>query len=429
VTIIPYSLLDIPITIGGVTIPANDCQISVNLWDNQKTQIEIEQDTSQQYDQIIVYGEKMKTCFTVDFATNTLFEGWSLAEEDAYLDAAKNIDGYDELDDDEKARLNDNYRATDKFDKVFAAFRLPYSFDWTIEGHSCVPLLDGAGVEIPGGADYLVAPYYNADKRIRHELPFLVGYDYSSLYPVNNNPANSEPEYRKMFVVALDNDGRYQFAEDMHVTDQDGEAQQFGASVRPMARELGFICHFTPAYMAANGYFAGAEPAEHNLDGEVTDIGIDYENLMATIFVETDQVVKMIYNLNNYENKRIKSIYCPDAELWYIAWGTIVDIDADGVPVFYEGEPFIRDDRVRIRNVLAAAVAWYGRQRNRLNITIREIDAGIELGTLINNLGVTGQGAAGSAVTSISYNFCKPVATIVRTDFAELNIENLLTGK
>ena len=171
------------------------------------------------------------------------------------------------------------------------------------------------------------------------------------------------------------------------------------------------------------------------------EAGVDYKEMIVTCFIETDQYVQLIAkSAEDYENPRVLTIDIPTAELWFIAEGTIVDIDADGELVEFakdggeepEGEPtrrILRDDRERLRQVMAAAMAWYGRRHNRIVVETRAIDAGLAIGTMITNADVADVGAAGSAVTSVRWDFqAKGGITRVQTDFAELDIARAFGG-
>jgi len=187
---------------------------------------------------------------------------------------------------------------------------------------------------------------------------------------------------------------------------------------------MGVSMRFRPQYLTAKNHWDDAEPAD--LTYLIEDIGIDYEDILVTAFLETDQMVRIVHAFNYYENQRTLLITIPDAELWYIAPGTIIGVDENGECIEYGGEPLLRDDRERLRTALDAARAWYGKERNKVTITIREIDPGIPIGTLIENVDVANVGAIGSVVTSLRWDFqTQPAATTIMTDFNELDVAGI----
>ncbi len=423
--IVPFSLLASSVSIGDVTVPANYKKIYINYWSDPRTRIAVEADTNSRFEKILVRSDRIKCCFTAEFLDSSLEAAWSSELETAYKDAAKNTEGYDELEEDEKARLNDSFRAADKFERVFAAFRIPHNFNWKKGSAAVCPKFDNTGNCDP----FLetAANYYNADKRILPFLPFLTGYDYSTLTPTNNNPANAEPEYRPLFVAVKDVNGRYHPADNVTLPDSEGENRTFGAQVRPLAREFGFICRFRPAYFLGKhnaSYWVG-EPGVFTND--IDSLGLDYEDMKATVFVESDQHIQLLYSKTISENARMIIIDIPEAQLWFVTTNTVIDIAADGSLVRYPipGNHFIRDDRDFLKKVFAAAVSYYSKQRNRVAINVSAVDAGLPLGTLIDNADLSGVGAEGSAVTAVSWTFQKRQTTTIRTDFSELDFNAL----
>lgn len=414
IDIVPFSLLDEDIMLGDILMPANPKKVPVDLWTEKKhSNVEISGSITNLYDRIIVQGARIKSCCSLSFADGGLEKGWSDNEETAFKKAAKESEDYDDLDDMMKRKRNDQFRAEDRFERVFTTLRVPGNWDWVTGNTKIVsPLL------IDTGDLYLnvSATYWNADKKFANSLPFKVGFDYSGPEPVDYNPPDSEPEFRRIFVLVKDIDGKYQYAERL---------KPAGAAIRPLAREMGISMRFSYQYLAAKNHWKDAEPAE--LADMIEDIGIDYEDSIVTAFLETDQVVHIVHSFNFFENQRTLTITIPDAELWYITPETIIGVDENGACMKYGGTSgLLRDDRKRLRRALAAAMAWYGKERNKITIAIKEIDPGIPIGTLIENVDVADVGAIGSVVTELQWNFqSQSVSTSIITDFGELDIAGI----
>lgn len=421
VNITPFSLLGEEIKIGDITIPANSHKIAVGLWEQEThSVVSVVQDINQTYDRIVVRGSKIKSCCTLrvkDGEIEKEFEkAWTAAEETAYKDAAKNSSGYSDLGDDEKAALNDKVRSSDRFGRVFTTLRIKRDWDWKIDGKIVNPLLDDEGkLDIEQQAKY-----WNFGKRLLNGLPFKVGFDYSGAGPVDKNPSNSEPELRSI-VAFVKKDDKYQNIEAL-----DGVS----ASVRPLSRELGIEVKLRPNYMAAVEHWDAESDEPGKYTDDVGEKGIDYEEIIVTAFIETDQMLQVHRDLNEYENRRTLVIDLPDAELWYVVPDTIIDIDASGELVEYGGaENIIRDDTERLLVALNAAIAWYSKPHNKITIESKGIDAGLPVGTMITDSDITGIGATGAVVTSIELNWQQEIpTTTIQTDFAELDFPAILNG-
>jgi len=424
VSVVPFTLVDEPITLGNTVIPANPNRTELNLWERaEQTTVDIVQDIRPTYDRIIVRGAKIKACCSLRHADDSLEKAWTDDEEKAFQDAAKNADGYLSLTDEEKGVLNDKYRQTDRFSRVYTTLRVPREWNWTVN--------NGIIVNWKRKSDGLIytqeqGNYWNVNKRLLPYLPFIVGVDYSGTNddePVDNNAGNSEPEYRKLFAVVENRlADQYRYIE---------KCEPAPGTVRPLSREMGIKIKFNPQYLLARGNWKkDAEPGKWTIE-EMFSYGFSWKKVIATVFIETDQYNQLIVNLNDRENKRTLTIEIPEAELWYVVPGTIVDIDADGKLVEFGCEyPILRDDRDRLRSAMVAAISWYGKQHNKITITIQGIDAAVPLGTIIVGGDVTGIDAADSVVTSMRWLFDgRPPKTIVTTDFAPLNIAGVFSSQ
>lgn len=433
VSIVPFSLLDEPIGLGSIHLPANPNKLELDLWEHTtQVTVDVTQDIRPTYDRIIVRGAKIKSCCSLRSFDSSLEKAWTDEEEVAFQLAAKDTEGYSSLNETEKAELNDKYRSTDKFSRVYTTFRVPRIWDWVVGNWAWEKEAFVNPKRKSDGLLYLneQGPYWTVDKRLLPKLPLVVGIDYANLdddgNPINSNDDDAEPEFRKLFAVVENRlDGKYVYVE---------KAEPAPGTVRPLSREMGIEIKFNPQYLLARGHWsAEAEPSKWPSE-EIFTYGFNWKKIIATVFIETDQYNQLTLDLNEYENKRTLTIEIPDAELWYLVPGTVLDIDANGQLVKFDdaGDPtrrFLRDDRNKLRAAMAAAKAWYGKEHNKMAVTIQGIDVGAPLGTLIIGGDVTGVGAADSVVTSVRWYFeGRPPQTVVSTDFAPLNIASVLSG-
>ncbi|MBN1126918.1 MAG: hypothetical protein JXA82_18090 [Sedimentisphaerales bacterium] len=404
-----WSLLDEDLTIGDYSIPAHafSDRTTLQLWDEKSyIDVDITHDTREVYDKIIVRGAMIKSVGT--WSMSDLQTGWTAAEQTAFEDAAEGTTGYSSLTDDEKKVINDKYRSTDRFQRVFTTFVVPDDWDWTLDGQIVAPRFD------PKTGDWrfqepLKANYWNVGKRFLPLLPFKEGWDYSGSDAVNRNPAGTEADYRRMFALLKDDSGRYGYAEKL---------PDRAATVRTLQDQLGVEVRFRPSYLLAKNHFSGAQPA--SLEPEY-----DYDDLLVTAMIETDQYLQLEHTLVETDVEKTLVISVPDAELWIVTPGTVADVDAEGNPVEYLSTQEIRDDRDTLRSILAAAVAWYGKRRNKLSVSVKRLEAVVHLGQMIESVNVSGFGSAGTCVTNIDVDFQRNTYTF-RTDFAELDIRRLV---
>ena len=423
-----FSLLDADLTINEIKLPKNSHPLKANLWKLQMdSKVTVVKDSRNVADKITVRGAKMKTCFTAEFSDNTLEKAWTDALETAYKNAAKDITGYDELDDDRQATANDRYRGADRFHRVFSSFRLPRTFNWKKGLHNLIPLLDPATGELDINKN---AAYWNIGKRILHTLPFKKGIDFSDVEEDDENPLGSEPEYKPILAIVKGPDDKYFLAEKFCT-----EIMSLSAAIRPMRAETGVEVKFSPAYLAAKNHWpVSAEPGLHDITDEDSVLSCDYEDTLVTVFVETDQYVKLEYSPAADTAKDItnhKIIDIPAAQLWYVVPGTIIDIAADGTLLAYgaDNPAVIKDDRDLLKGILVAAAVWYCKPKYKVNITSDSLDAMAALGDMLIDIDPEKKNdQLGSVITHLSFYFSNQ-KTIIDTDFGELNFAAIATGR
>lgn len=426
------SMLDEAVTIGDVTIPGHDVgdRVVLNLWtDPAHTDVVVTKDQGSTYSTITVRGSGFKAVGTFQRGGDgPLDQGWTAAELILYKDAAKNTEGYDALSNAEKSALNDKYRSADKFDRVLTTLVLDSDFDWTIAGEILNPQYDPTTgkIKLDAGGALVQAEYWNSGHRFLSLIPFLGGVDYGDSPAVDNNPAGTVPEYRRPFCLVKGADGKYLYVDKApHVT----------ATVRPLTTEPGIEVKFKPAYLFSNSW--SAEPGLW--DDDLAEYGYSNGEALFTCMIQLDAEFKVQSSLNNNESDRELVIDIPDAEIWWVTPGTIVDVDDAGDPVEFKGittsagvpsaDPsanLVRDDSDKLQAVLAAAVAFYGRPRYKVQITNRVLIPLADLGAMLDNIDIAvgSDDPPGTVITSISTDFRSSVLTI-QTDHAELDLAGI----
>ena len=137
--------------------------------------------------------------------------------------------------------------------------------------------------------------------------------------------------------------------------------------------------------------------------------------------METDEHVRYAVTVPGAESTKTLLIQVPDAEGWWIADGTILDVDEDGTAVLQAGNAALRNDGDRLKEIAALAQAWYGVQRATLNVRILGIETIPKVGSYVTST-LTGNysESINSAVSTIVYDLRRVRTTIV-TNYEELD--------
>jgi hypothetical protein len=414
-----FTLVEESVSAGDLTIPKNDSQGNIDLNAVARFVDPIVRLThSQRYDKIIVRGERVKACFSVCKEEVSLERAWKADLEAAYLSAASGALGYGAMDDAEKADLNDKHRGTDRFESVFTHFRIPRDWDWTNKYlDEVAPVVKKDGTLDPETGQVI----YPADRQLQRFLPMEVGKDYSVSPASDENLDDREPEMRKPFVLALV-DGKYVYVDRLsQATDRAVD----NGRIRMLDRDGGFEVAFPCRHAAADGHWTGAEPSNE-------DPQLDWEDYVATVCAETDERLTVEVETDatlKTENVRTLVIDVPEAEAWYVAPDTVVDVSDEGALIRVTGAGIqTRDDSGRLRAVAAFAKCWYCRERAAVRIVMHRIEALPRPGELVRAVhsGWHLQ-QVNSVVTERTFD-CVRSTTTIETGFAEIDFAALGGG-
>ena len=424
-----FTLAESDFSIGDVVIPANSNRISVNL----DSSIDIDRpnivwNAATLFDRIEVRGQPMLSCFTISYPDGTLQKRWSDAIETKYKNGAADAATYATDPDTgvartsaSKATMNDDYRRDDRFCDVYVKHGIPSTWDGLVgdgQGGGKLPSLpscsDSGDVVVFSGT-----PFLPMGKAFEAFLPMEEGADYG-VNPVDRSAqaAGAEPTFKKPFALIKNPTSQRWYYVEKSSVDLAGSEAHFALHPREMSI----------AVEASNRYIYGLNSFDPNTVEPCNDVPVfDYRNLMVTIALRTDQVVRMAVlrdGLNPATDKiRTKVIDVPHAELWYIAPNTVVGVNPDLSPRYYQGNSYLRDDRDRLREVLAAGCSWYGAPRAAVTIPVKRLDAIAPLGALITATMTGGfVRAINTPVTSIQYRFGDSPAHTVQTQFGEIDL-------
>jgi len=426
VTVHVFSLRKTAVTSGVKTFQANADQVAATLHESDYLDdpiLRYERQTV--FDEIRVQGALVKSCFTVAPADSTLETGWTAANQELYRLAASGEAGYDDLTYEEQVSANQRVRAQKALERVFQVFRIPT--DW--DGYAG----DGAGgtqtnvnpvVGTNGVLDATQeANSFHQDRPILPRLPLLEGVDYSDPAWPSSVDSDAEPVFRRPLVLIKDLEGKYRNVLAMHDPDLPD-----ARSVQPLSREMALRVKFAPPHLIAlNRWDSEGTPAVDDVEP-----AWDYNDMIATVAIETDERLEVIEQSADYpiaEFKRTKVIVIPDAEVWYVGLNTVVDVADDGTLKRVSTPNTIRDDSPRLRTIARLALEWYGTQRAALHYKAKEIVNAAPVGYLITTaqIGAATTLDVNTPVTKVQWDFTRQ-STEIQTGWWDVDWDSLAPG-
>lgn len=416
-----FTVLGTAVKIGEVEVPANANQVNLDL----DTSILIDRpvvirNAAMRFDEIEVRGERAITCFTWGYDDDVAEKDWTGTEETDYK-AGSDDPAYGSMTDAEKAEANDDYRKADRFDAVYVKHRIAQGWDGQVgtSGKQKVfPIFQDTGDYTLEGAAY----FFPHGKNFESWIPFYERV-VNRANPLDKSdlPSGAEPTFRRPFAIAYDPDSGKSFYVEKPLESLDIGGAQF--SLYP--RGLGVAVEASPRHLYGKGYFEAAPtPEPTNVDPVVT-----YSRLNFTTALMTDQVVRIVgrrKGVTASSKLRRKVLHVRDAHFWYCVPNTVMDLDGSGGLLTYNGDGIVRDDRARLREVLAFALAWYGEERRAIEVTIRDtIGAVVPLGAYLKTAVSGGQNLiVGTIVSSIEHEYSQGgFTTTVKTAWAETDWE------
>lgn len=414
-----FTVFDERVSFGGATVSPNADTNNLDVSGHLPGRVTIDTDSHTRYGTIIVAGEPILSCFTVSFKDNTLEKGWTDQKETDYKAGGGAAD----------QRTADQNRATPAFHHVYTTFKIPRNWGWKagdgqggaggVGGlHNANPNPDVFG-KLPTVGAAKGAPVRKWGHTLLRSLPLLK--DDAN----RSDPDGLEPEYLEPFVLLYDEASkRYVYAHDPGDPEQSA-----GAHVRMLDRDFGFQVHHTPNHTLALNQFTpgagGTAPSSHPPK-------YDYTKIIATVAARTDERLEVIAQVAGVDKTRVLQIYVEDAETWYLVPGTILSVDngkpysqplTGGVNSHGVGGvgALLRDDSPRLRQIAAAALAWFGKPRSTLTLTVQDLWAQYRPGSYINQVadGVRTE-TVNSVVSHVHWDL-EAMATTLQTQFAELD--------
>jgi hypothetical protein len=344
---------------GGFTLPRNPNKFTVKPAElKHAAQTHIVSTLDQQYDRINVVGARMVVCCSLRADDGSLVPKWTAALEAEYKAALGRED--EDVDKHERARRNS------RFAPVYGFFGAPTLWDMN-DGAAVGPHIadDGSLTFVSSNPP----DYQNLRRRTMTALPLREALDYSVWPARDKNPADFVPDLQKPMVFVFNGNAD----EDEPIgPNQWGELAEAGlGDVSVLNDDWGVALNVTPNYVLGLNHF---DPDTDNAALVPGEVQYDYEMLVATIALETDQRLRLRHELisGTSEVGDEMTIEVPDAELWVLATGAVVGVDpATGQLQVNTTPRVLRNDIARLSMIMAGAIARYNMQRARAEIRLK----------------------------------------------------------
>jgi hypothetical protein len=416
-----YSIFNQDVKTGDQTIPANADIKSIDLSGLRSPKdVQISVNTLARYGTIIVSGEPLVCCFTVSFNDATLIKGWTDDQESAYKGVSSTINGTGP-----NGITNDMERATDKFHNIYTHYTISSTWNW-LAGDGSV-----SGSSKPDSAKHEVVPLLNDDGSFDPKIGALSrnwGHTLIRNLPLRKAGMQDsyQPEFREPFALAFKEVSvSGESPNNCYVyVDDPGDGESSGGSVRMLDTEFGIEVRMSPRHQLARNHWSGATAS--SLDIAFGNEKYDYTKIVATVAVRADQRLQVIDTITDGDPDRVLHIDVPDAEMWYIVPGTVIDVkngqlNYDLPAEVDQSTRLARDDSKRLRTICALAKCWYGTKRSILDLTIEDIWLDYQIGNYLTSVSsATVSEDINGVVTEITLNL-KDMTTRIQASYGELD--------
>lgn len=408
-----YTLTERDYSFAGSTLPRNPRVISFAAGvDKLNTGCRVARTGDHRYGSIRVFGRRAVICCSLfgldvpgpEARLGTLTYGWDSTLETEYKAGDPFGDYADE---------HDEVRKSDYFETVYSHFIA--AADWDFHGGEAAPTIDRHSAEIDAGT---ADDYQRVVRRTLSWLPLREGFDYTKNPPLDLTADGSEadlaPPAAYVLERGIDRDGTGTAVMNRYVP-----ADAAGMSVSALRNEWGVKIGANPNHLLARDNFSGAADTLH-------EPRYNWDEMVVTIAIDSDQRLQMSYEVGTAADG-VMDIEVSDAELWYLAAGTVVgclgsSAEGKGLQYVAEGRT-LRDDSDRLGQVLAGAVARYMTDRARAEIELQGFHPyspmlGAILSAVVGTGSQQGVSAPISAVEWHEGSGEQPPRTVVKTGHA-----------
>jgi len=370
-----FSLVPEEESFAGMTIPKNPNLVRIsptNSLDIEETRIV--QTRTQRYSKIRIIGNRMVICATLDaqeldpgdddIIPATLVGRWDSTLEDEYRDPAAGG---------QQADTNDELRTSPRYRTVYQQFGAPD--DWNFDSGFANPSLDNtANLKPLVGGD---GDYQTQVRRTLNWIPLFENTRYENGGQVDLTNGIT-PNLLPPLVFLYDERIIPNFTEDNPGVDIDGSvyvlAERVGVHVQASKTDYGVLLKSGPNHLLAKGDDGFRDPIPTNTKATMQEPRYIMDRMYVTLAFESDQRLEIVHELDPEDTSDgTLDIEVDNAQFWYLAPHTVVDIDVTGRGVLFSGSErrVLRNDASRLYTIMAGAIARYFRDRVRGSVRVK----------------------------------------------------------
>jgi len=442
-----FSTSDISFVAEGFNLKANERQVDLDVETGSLLEdAQVQVDGLPQVGLVIVRGAPLKVTFSLTEVDDTLEAGWSSQRETEYKDAGTNILGYSAASVISQGAVSDVIRTTrQEFAQVYQRFKIPDDFDWELDARTFQePYTDWEfstvlpatrDVELPSvkllpeidvEGNLLTStsqPKVPRWRRIERHCGLFKGIDYG---------AGAEPDAVDevmpplVFLLGSAEEGN-RIIQRYYEGSRPGHSSWASVQVRPDDTEAALWITATPAHLIASADFIPGTNANPTVASPVSN----WRKMIATVQMETNRHIDVMRRIPGTgvpgEDSEGLVIEIENAELWWVAPGTVVGVREDGTLVrVQESQGMItRDDRAWLRAVAALAEAWHSRARALVRVRQMSIGGLPAPGVMVRRLSRTVQRQLiGTVITERAVDYIGGV-TSIQTAYSEIDFQSM----
>ena len=375
------------------------------------------------YDAIRFRGAKQTVTFTVSPQDGNLVKDWRDEDETEYKTAASGAGDYPAEEADQKRR-NDAMRGEPKFDRVYAAWRIPDSWDQKV-GDGSGGVAAGNRKEVFAKLDEYGDPIEIAGEVQTEEvfLPAMRFMEETRLPAAISSTGRRQ--YEPPMIYLPDAEGKFRLGERMNdaaAPSGTDRLASYHVRVEESGLAIGLVSTAGLSHTLAKTDFAGAAPSRR--EGE-----IDWQTMRATVTVESDVYCEAVYReAGTVQQRPLEELVIDMGEgyrLDYLAPHTVTGVE-DGELTINAAGGLLRDDRQVLADLAAAAMQWYRLPRRSLTASWRNLIHELTPGVIITDVGQAGYTReVGRVVGEVSWNY-EAGTTLVKTLDGSVEVGGML---
>lgn len=394
---------------GDILIPPNQDVVTLSLHEDPSIgKPSYDHVENAHYDNIVARGGPIRCGFTMhkgdseeaplDIDYGTIEEGWDGADLTAYNAAAS-----------DEARQESRYRS------LWRDFVLPASWDGEMSTptatFNCIPTMKQSDESYPLDLTAQQTKYYR-DWRFDRIIPLA-------------DTSSGAARWRGPLVIGFDRtDSTY-----YELTAPVEGKTPIGVAIlddRPGVRLLTRYAH-----QLGKDDFSGS--SDHSPE-------LDWRELFITVMTPTNERATWTETASSAYPGPIEktlTIDVPDAEIWFLAGGTVTGVNAaaTGLEIVGSGGSIVRNDLDILKRVAQAAASWYSQPRTKLRVPYTHCDLVLDssgdsrLGQVVKET-YTGTGVTptGTIISRITYRLGTTQTSEFETEWRDLGVASLLRG-